>query len=132
VDNPVGEGLFRRYLRTSGSGSYIVNCRYLFMRGNPPFYFLSPGRPEILTLSAHEIWQTDLSLCPADETYHVRLTPVNDAEPRRPSVTSNSRVETVSSIRISAHMGFEGETGGIGIFLLHLVDNLMTLRLYLV
>lgn len=132
MGNPVGEGLFRRYLRTSGSGSSVVNCRYLFMRGNPPFYFLNAGRPEILTLSAHEIWQTDLKRCPAGEIYHVRLTPVNDVGPRRPSVTSNSRVETVSSIRINAHMGFEGEMGGIGIFLLQLMDCPMMLRLYLV
>ncbi|KIL94085.1 hypothetical protein FAVG1_02647 [Fusarium avenaceum] len=98
------------------------------MRGNTPFYFLNTGRPEILTLSAHEIWQTDLSLCPAGETYHVRLTPVNDVGPRRPSVTSNSRVGIASSIRINAHMGFEGEMGGIGIFLLQLMDCPMMLQ----
>jgi hypothetical protein len=100
------------------------------VRGNPPFYFSHRRKTGNLNLSAHEIWQTDLSLCPADETYHVRLTPVNDVGPRRRSVTSNSRVQIVSSIRISAHMGFEGEMGEIGIFLLQLVHSLMTLRLY--
>jgi hypothetical protein len=133
VGNLVGEDLFRRYLRTSGSGSSVVNCRYyLVVRGNPPFYFSRRRKTGNPDLSAHETWQTDPSLCPAGEIYHVRLTPVNDVGPRRQSATSNSRVEIVLSIRISAHMGFAGEMGGIGIFLLQLVGSLMTIHVYLV